>query len=266
MPSVSANINPQHQRPQTKTNYPLQGVSVVITGAGSGIGQAIAQQLYTKGASLSLNGRTESKLTQLKTTLETAHPDGPGTIHTHSGDVAHPETAQQLIKSSLETHGHIDVLVNNAGICTPIGLIQEISPEDISKTLDTNLKGAIYMMQEALKQAMVPASSGLIININSIVGKTPFPYWSVYNASKAGLKSVTDAVSDEQRANGIRVCGIYPGAVDTPLWEQIEPEHRLDPKGMIPAESIAEAVSFMIQQPNHVLINDITITPLNPVV
>lgn len=259
-------LTTSHTQSDLNSSFPFTGLSVFITGAGSGIGKAIAQQLFSKGATLVLNGRNPDKLSHLSHHLNEKFPHSPGRIMLATGDVSNPDTAKQIIQHALQHTGQIDVLINNAGICPPIGLLQELSAHDTAQTLDINLKGPIFMMQHALQLAMVPAGKGLIININSIVGKVPFPYWSVYNASKAGLKSVTDAVADEQRANGIRVCGIYPGAVDTPLWEQIEPKHRLDPEGMIPAESIASAVDWIMQQPSHVLINDITLTPLNPVV
>lgn len=246
--------------------YPYQGTTLLITGAGSGIGKAVAERFYAQGASVILNGRNEEKLTKLSQHLQSTYEQAPGQVSELPADISDSKAACTLVQEAVKRLGHIDVLVNNAGVSGKVALVQEVSEAEIHHTLGINLKGALFMMQHTLQYAMVPASSGLIININSIVGKTPFPFWSIYDASKAGLKAASDAIADEQRSNGIRVASIYPGAVDTPLWEQIEPQHRLNPKGMVPAESIADAVEFMVNQPAHVLVNDMTLTPLNPIV
>jgi NADP-dependent 3-hydroxy acid dehydrogenase YdfG len=112
---------------------------------------------------------------------------------------------------------------------------------------------------------MIQQHGGTIININSIAGKTAYPYWSIYDASKFGLHAITQAVAEEQRHNNIKVVGIYPGAVATPIWEGLEPGHEPDPNGMLDAETIAESVIYILKQPRKAFISDITLSPLQPV-
>src|SRR5690606_28865868 len=116
----------------------------------------------------------------------------------------------------------------------------------------------------AVLPSMIHQHSGTIININSVAGKEAFPYWSIYDASKFGLTAMTEAVAEEQRCNGIKVVGIYPGAVNTPIWESIELNHEPQRDGMLDPETIAEAILHVLRQPEKVLIKDITLTPLKP--
>lgn len=234
----------------------------LITGASSGIGRAIAEALAADGLRLALNGRNPDKLAALAQALAERHPEVP--LSTLPADVSRADDAQRLVRETLATFGRIDVLVNNAGVACKIGLLQETPEADVHRLIDINLKGAIFMMQAVLAQAMVPQQSGLILNINSIAGKTAFPYWAVYDASKFGLRAITEAVADEQRRNGIRVCGIYPGAVDTPIWEALELDHAPDPDGMLSAQTIAEAVRYVMHQPATAHVSELTLAPLRP--
>jgi NADP-dependent 3-hydroxy acid dehydrogenase YdfG len=111
---------------------------------------------------------------------------------------------------------------------------------------------------------MVAQRSGTIININSVAGITAYPYWAVYDASKFGLRALTEAVAEEQRGNNIRVVGIYPAAVDTPLWQTIDPNHTPDKAGMLTAQHVADAVWYTWQQPPHCHIKELVLSALNP--
>ena len=111
---------------------------------------------------------------------------------------------------------------------------------------------------------MVAQQGGIIVNMNSIAGKTAYPYWSIYDASKFGLDAITTAVREEQRRNNIKVIGIYPGTVDTPIWETIEMGSEPDRSGMLHADDIANAIVYALQQPNKTLVEEITLAPLNP--
>jgi NADP-dependent 3-hydroxy acid dehydrogenase YdfG len=169
-----------------------------------------------------------------------------------------------LVDVTLQHFQKIDVVINNAGVSGKIALLQEISIEEIDQTIDTNLKGPIYLMKYVLP-GMVAHQHGTIINMNSVAGKTAYPYWSIYDASKFGLHAVTLAVADEQRSNNIKVVGIYPGAVDTPIWETIELNHEPNHAGMLDAETVAETVVYILNQPTKVFIPEIMLTPLQSV-
>ena len=239
----------------------LKSQVAIITGASQGIGRAIACALAAEGMHLVLSARSEEKLNTLAGELRAAHPEAQ--VRVVPADVRSAAHVQRVAEKALEVFGRIDVLVNNAGIAGKIALLQEISEEEINRTIDTNLKGAIYCMRAVLP-TMVQQHRGTIININSVAGKTAYPYWSIYDASKFGLHAITEAVAEEQRHNNIKVVGIYPGAVDTPIWEGIELDHEPKRDGMLDPESVAEAVLYILRQPAKLLIKDITLTPLQP--
>ncbi len=239
-----------------------RGQVAIVTGAGSGIGAATAELLAANKLKLVLNGRTESKLMAVEEKIKNKYPDTDIKIIT--GDVSQAKDCETLVADTIKAFGRCDILINNAGIATKSALLTEISEDDIHKTIDINLKGAIFMMQAVLRQWMVPNQHGVIININSISGKTAFPYWSIYDASKFGLRAITEAVAEEQNLNNIKVTGIYPGATATDIWDQIDLDTNPDRQGMVDPQSIAEAVWYVLQQPKKLTIPELTITPLKP--
>jgi len=240
----------------------LTGQVAIITGAGSGIGAATAKLLAAQGMSLVINGRTDSKLTQLQTVLTVEVPQA--SVHVFVGDVSDAQVCHDLVAFTLKHCNRLDVLVNNAGIAGKIGLLTEVPVSEVHQTIDTNLKGPVFMMQEALRQWMVPNQQGTIININSIAGKTAFPYWSVYNASKFGLRAITETVAEEQKLNNIKVVSLYPGAVATPIWDKVDLDTDPSLAGMMDPDTIAEAVLYVLQQPAKVTIPELMVTPLKP--
>lgn len=248
---------------QSQQTSSLSGHVAIITGASQGIGQAIAHHLAPLGVHLVLCARNVDKLTALARELAIQHPE----IQTLplACDVRDPQQVQRVIEEAQKTFGKIDILINNAGVAVKVGLFQEMSVEDIDRTIDTNLKGSIYFMRAVLP-IMVQQDGGIILNVNSIAGQTAYPYWSVYDASKFGLRAMTEAVAEEQRCNNIKVIGIYPGPVDTPIWQGMHMEETPDREGMLDSEQVAEAVVYMLNQPRKVFIKDLTITPLKPVV
>lgn len=241
---------------------PLNTPVFLITGASSGIGAAIAHTVATHcpTARLALTGRDAQKLKAVADTLQGLETQ-PLLL---TGDVTLPATATAWVGDTLKTFGRLDCLVNNAGVCGSIALLQEVTPKTIDAVIDTNLKGPLYLMQAALTQAMVTQQSGTIININSIAGITAYPYWAVYDASKFGLRALTEAVAEEQRNNNIRVTGIYPAAVDTPLWQTVDASHTPDKDGMLTAQHVANAVWYAWQQPSLCHVKELVLSALNP--
>jgi NADP-dependent 3-hydroxy acid dehydrogenase YdfG len=234
----------------------LRGHVALITGASRGIGEAIARKLAAAGMHLVLTARSEEPLQALADEL----------TETYSGVcvmVRNPAEAQAIVDETLMMFGRIDALINNAGVAGKIALLHEIPVEEIDRTIDTNLKAPAYWMKFVLP-SMIQHQHGTIININSVAGKTAFPYWSIYDASKFGLHALTTAVGEEQRSNHIRVAGIYPGAVDTPIWNTIELNHEPKRDGMLNPEDVANAVLYLLAQPQGVYIPEITLAPLQP--
>ena len=247
----------------TQQARPLHEQVAIITGASQGIGHAVAFRLAQMGIHLMLCARNTQKLQSLCAEIKTKHPDLR--CLTHPCDVQDPAQVQTVMDETIDTFGRLDILINNAGIAPRAGLFQEASLEEINRTIDTNLKGSMYFMRLAIPQ-MVQQHHGTIININSIAGKTAYPFWGVYDSSKFALHALTQAVAEEQRSNNIRVVGVYPGAVDTPIWQDVQLEKGPDPEGMLDAENVADAIAYILNQPQKVFIKELVIEPIKPLV
>ncbi len=240
----------------------LENQVAILTGATEGIGLEIAHMLAEENVKLMLNARTLSNLQKVKKELEERH--GAETqVEIFPGNVADPLAVEDLVKTTLQRYGKIDILINNAGVCSKFALFQEFSLQEINDTLDINLKGPIYTMRAVIPQ-MVHQGGGTIVNINSIAGKVSYPYTSVYCASKYGLTALTESISMEQHQNNIKIIGIYPGNVNTPMWKKIEPHVVQNPDRMLDAKDVSEAVRYALYQPQKVLVKDLTVMPLNP--
>jgi NADP-dependent 3-hydroxy acid dehydrogenase YdfG len=237
------------------------GQVAVLTGASRGIGKATARQLASCGVHLVMGARSIGALQTLAQELTSAYPDVK--IKCVQTDVTSPKECQSLIQTAVREFGRLDILINNAGVGAKVSLLPEVTVDSISDTIDTNLKAPFYLAKYAL-EPMVAQQSGTIVNIDSIAGKTAFPYWAVYDATKAGLKAMTEALCEEQRSNNIRVLGIYPGAVDTDIWDSVDLESAPNREGMLQPDQIAEAVVFALKQPSSVFVSDITIQPTKP--
>jgi NADP-dependent 3-hydroxy acid dehydrogenase YdfG len=231
----------------------------LINGASQGIGEAIAHALARLGMNLVLTSRSAEKLANVEADIRKACP-GVKTLVIPC-DTRNHQAVVSVVEKTLAELGQIDILINNAGIAGKIGLFQEVAFDDIDATIDTNLKGPMYFMKAVLPH-MVARSQGTIININSVAGKTAFPFWGVYCASKFGLSALTESVSEEQRPNGIRVVGIHPGAVDTPIWDDVDRNaHR---ERMLHPQDVANAVVYVLQQPANVHIPELVVVPTKP--
>ena len=250
------------------TNQPV----VLITGASRGIGEAIAHALAKTGEyTLALSARSTDILSTLKQTLQVEYPTVQ--VDVFPCDIALPESPQALIEAVFKRLGRVDVLINNAGVGGKVGLMTEMPDAHLHAMVDLNLKAPMllskYALQAMLNQPkLVGRGMGTIININSIAGKTAFPFWAVYDATKAGLKAFADALCEEQRSNGVRVVGIYPGACDTAIWETLDlaEDDTPDKTGFLRPAQVAEAVVFALNQPAGTLVSDITLMPTAPAV
>jgi NADP-dependent 3-hydroxy acid dehydrogenase YdfG len=232
----------------------------LITGASQGIGQALTASLAAEGYSLAVCARNRGKLDVLTQQLQEQYPSQR--FQAFTCDVREASQVEKTVSQVLSIWERLDVLINNAGIAIRSCLLQEHSIEQIDDLINTNLKGSIYTMHAVLP-AMVRQQNGTIININSTAGKTAFPYWSVYNASKFGLDALTKAVAQEQRDNGIRVASIYPGAVDTAIWDSAQLYAETRQNDMLQPQAVADAVLYLLNQPSGVWVSDITLEPLS---
>ena len=176
----------------------------LLTGASGGIGQAVAKQLADKGYSLVLQGRNREKLTQLLSTL-------PGQHEIVIGDL-NSETDRALILSKAFQSGEPTVLINNAGVSL-FSALNQLESNEISQTIETNLTSTILFTYEFLRRINFQKST--ILNVGSAFGAIGYPGYSIYCASKFGLKGFTEAISREFANSDIRVCYFAPRATDT---------------------------------------------------
>lgn len=237
----------------------LQNKVALVTGGGSGIGQAIAKGLAAEGARVAIAGRNLKKLQDAAKAL------GNGVLAC-AADITSPDDVAALVQKVESTLGPIDILVNNAGTNLKERTFRELTTESWQRLIRTNLDGAFYCIH-AVFPSMLRRKDGLIININSVAGKRASPLGGVaYAASKFGMTALGIGLAAEEKDSGIRVCNIYPGEVDTPILEfrpqPITEEHR---QKILRPEDIAAGVLFAATLPPHVSIPEMVIKPTSQV-
>lgn len=177
---------------------------VIVTGASSGIGEATARAFGARGDRVVLVARREDRLRQLAASLPESLPI--------PADLADTEEAFRIVEAAVARYGQIDVLVNNAGMGR-YNWVDALEPEDIRAEVAVNLVAPIFMTRAAVP-VMLRRGRGVVINVSSIAGLIGVPTTSVYNATKFGLRGLTEALRRELQPQGIAVCGIYPATVD----------------------------------------------------
>lgn len=234
------------------TARPLDGQVAVITGAGRGIGAAIASALAALGSTAVLCGRTQSTLDQTARAIVAA--GGKTEVIPCDVTVLHQlEYAAARIDS---TFGRLDVLVNNAGIGGFNELLHELPPEEWDRILNTNLRGVYYAIR-AFTPIMMRGHAGHIVNISSLAGKNALPKGAAYAASKWGLNGLTYSLAEELRGHNIRASVICPGSVET----ELSPHAGKDPNKMLQPEDVAHAVAMLVTQEARSFISEVLIRP-----
>lgn len=234
---------------------------VLITGATSGIGESTARLLAQHQFKLILCGRRTDRLAALSKELS-AHTK----IHTLSFDVRERESVEEAINSLPAEWKTIDVLINNAGNAHGLAPIQTGSVEDWDAMIDINVKGLLYVSRMIIP-VMTERNSGHIINIGSIAGKEVYPNGNVYCASKSAVDFLTQGMRIDLNAHGIKVTSINPGLVETEFslvrFKGDSERAKSVYKGIQPltGDDIANVVLYVLQQPPHVVLADITIFP-----
>lgn len=232
----------------------LNNKVVIITGASSGIGAEIAKALATEGATLVLAARSMSKLERVASSLAATG----ATTSVVPTDVTRQQDCQALVQATVDAFGSIDVLINNAGYAPPASL-QDTTEELWDDTLDTCLKG-VYLMTRAAVAVMLKQGGGSIVNISSVAGKGGFPNRSAYCAAKWGVHGFTQALRAELDDQNIRAYLICPGAVDTPWWDHVNNPQPDDVRErMIYPQEVAEAVRWVLTQPERLQIDEVVI-------
>ena len=231
---------------------PLAGQVAVITGAGRGIGAAIAQELANLGATAVLCGRTRSAL---ESTAQAIAQAG-GKAEVVACDVTSIQSVDAAAKHVEASCGHVDILVNNAGIGGFGGPLHQLPPDLWDQILNTNLRGVYYAVR-AFAPLMIRARSGHIINISSLAGKNALPNGAAYAASKWGLNGLSYSLAEELRGHNIRVAVICPGSTNTDLG----PHAGKDNSKMLEPEDVAHAVAMLVTQNPQSFVSEILMRP-----
>jgi NADP-dependent 3-hydroxy acid dehydrogenase YdfG len=237
----------------------LAGKAVLVTGGGSGIGLATARALLAEGARVAIAGRSADKLRQAADALAA----GDRLLY-QPADVTDPAQVQRLVQEVTSRLGKIDILVNNAGLNIKERAFRELTAESYHQLLGANLHGAFYCMMAVVPQ-MRQRKDGLIVCVNSISGKRSGPLGGIaYNAAKFGLRGLAMGLGAEEKDNGVRVCSIYPGEVNTPILDNrptpLSAERLRD---MLQPEDVAAAVLFVATLPPRANVPELVITPSN---
>lgn len=234
----------------------LHGKVVVVTGAGRGLGRAVAEAFAREGANLVLGARTAPEIDLLAANL--------GDAIAVVTDVRSAEECGRLIEAAVAEFGHIDVLINNAGVAV-YGPVGSYGAGEVDSMFDTNVKGLIYCSQAAL-QAMKPRRSGLIVNVSSIAGKLHLSNESVYCATKWAVNGYTGVLRQEAAALGVRVTVVCPGGIDTPFWSAQEfvpfPDHVDPQRDFLSPDEVAQAILDVALRSERCVVPEIVMLPM----
>jgi NAD(P)-dependent dehydrogenase (short-subunit alcohol dehydrogenase family) len=234
------------------TRQPLAGQIAVVTGAGRGIGTAIARKLADLGAIIALCGRTKAALEATAKAIAQAKGKSE-VVPCDVSDLHSVEMAAQTVEKKI---GRIEILVNNAGVGGFGGPLHELPPESWDQILNTNLRGVYYVIR-AFAPMMIRARSGHIINVSSLAGKNALPNGAAYAASKWGLNGLSYSVAEELRGHNIRVSVVCPGSVNTDL----SPHTGKDPAKLLQPDDVAHVVAMLVTQAAQSFVSEILLRP-----
>jgi NAD(P)-dependent dehydrogenase (short-subunit alcohol dehydrogenase family) len=230
----------------------------VVTGAGSGVGRAVALRLAQAGWRVALLGR---RVEALNETVQLAGEAAAALVPVPC-DIRDAAAVARMAERVAAEVGEISLLVNAAGTNAPRRSLAELSLFDYQDLMGTNLHGALYCVQ-AFLPGMRRRGAGTIINVVSDAGKAASPKAGpAYVMSKFGLAGLTQSINAEERANGIRACAIFPGDIDTPLLDK-----RPQPPGaeararMLRPEDVAECVWLCVNLPPHAIVEELVVRP-----
>lgn len=223
--------------------------TVVITGAGRGIGRATARAFAAEGATVVVASRTAAELQSLVAEIAAA---GGRAVAVPCDISAEPDVVR-LMEQASALHGRIDVLVCAAGVAA-IAPFEQLALADWERTLQVGLTGMFLGCKHASPKM---AAGGLIVALGSIAGRAGFPHWSAYSAAKFGLIGFTQAIREELRPRGIRVTTIIAAAVDTPLWDAVPGEWNR--ANMLQPAEVAQTILHVASTPPHIQMDEVMV-------
>ncbi len=228
----------------------------IVTGAGTGIGRAVARAFVDAGMRVALWGRRLDTLEQAALDLD------PQRVYLTACDVADRAQVQTAVDALQAQWGAVDVLVNNAGINTNPRSIADVDPADWDRTVAINLTG-VFNATRAVLPIMRAQRSGIVINVASIAGlRASQVAGAAYSATKHGVVALSNSLNDEQVEYGIRACALCPGEVETPILEQrvenVSAERRA---AMLQPQDVAAAALFVVRLPPRACVPLLVIKP-----
>jgi 3-oxoacyl-[acyl-carrier protein] reductase len=230
----------------------LRGKNALVTGGSRGIGRAIAEKLLSAGAAVAICGKDAARLQRA---VEEMSKSG-GRVVGKVADVAKLDEVQSLFQFVDKELGQLDILVNNAGL-GKFATVADMDPAAWNEVIGTNLTGVYYCTREAARR-MKNHGGGSIIMISSLAQKNPFSGGAAYNASKFGLGAFSEALLLDHRYDGIRICSILPGSVNTEFGHTQQAEWKIQP------EDIANVVEMVLAMPERTMVSHVEVRPSRP--
>ncbi|MGK7874495.1 MAG: SDR family oxidoreductase [Xenococcaceae cyanobacterium] len=234
---------------------PPNQLRAIITGASSGIGKATALAFAKAGIHVALVSRSQDKLEAVANAARKVGVEAKA----YRLDLTEIETVKAEIAAIAADFGPIDILVNNAGIGYT-NTLSDTPLDDWQQVIDLNLTSVFQCVLGVLPR-MRDRAGGIIINVASIAAQNPIPNWGAYGVSKAGLVAFSKVLAVEERANGIRVVSICPGAVNTPIWDTDTVQADLNRSGMLTPESVAQSILHTALLPKQAVVEEMIIMP-----
>lgn len=239
----------------------LAGKVVAITGASSGIGEAVALKMVEAGGAVALGARRTERIEALAEKINA----GGGKAIAVTTDVGDEAQARAFVEATVEQLGGLDVLVNNAGVML-LGPVNGADTDEWRRMIDANLYGVLYATHAAVPH-LLQQGSGHVVTVSSIAGVRASAGSAVYNATKFAVNAFSEALRQELASHDVRVTTINPGAVETELRTHLSEDlqqqqrERFADVEVLQADDIADAIVYVIAQPRHVSINDVLIRP-----
>jgi ribitol 2-dehydrogenase len=235
----------------------LKNRTMIVTGASSGIGAAVARRFAAEGVKLALVARSAERLKALAGEVGSGHLILPLDL-TNSADVA------TMVKTTMDRFGHVDILFANAGSYVAGDAVNG-DPDEWDRVVDINVK-SVFRAVHAVLPGMIARRSGDIVVTSSIAGHQAIPWEPVYSATKHAVQSFVHGVRRQVAKHHVRVGALAPGMVLNELWGLTDPEEigrRVEAHSGLRNDDVVDALLFMLTRPPHVAIRDLVILPQN---